>query len=59
MGFGASGGAGGDISSSRLPVSFLPVALGLVGFWPKTWALPLVGIGPSVSQPQLLCSLGK
>lgn len=49
MGFGATGGAGGDHSSSCLPASFLLVALGLVGFRPETWALRLGGIGLSVS----------
>lgn len=35
MGFQAAGRAGGDRSSSCLSMSFLPVALGLVGFRPR------------------------
>ena len=52
MGFGAPAGAAGDCLGPCLPVSFLPVALELVGFRPRDLGVAS-GWHPSCHLPPL------
>lgn len=55
MGFRAAGRAEGTIPVPASQCHSCRWLWDLWGFGPRTWALPLVDIGLSISQPQPLC----